>query len=45
MITEENIKDSIFRMICRNDACIMNPRLCTEYKRISKDSKNFILQS
>lgn len=24
----ENIKQAIFRMICRNDVCIMNPRLC-----------------
>lgn|GEM_PF-5570050 len=24
----ENIKQAIFRMIYRNDVCIMNPRLC-----------------
>lgn len=40
-----NIKMAIFRMICRNDASIMNPRLCHKYKRISRNTKHFILQS
>lgn len=39
-----NIKMAIFRMICRNDVCIMNPRLCNMHKRISKNTKYFILQ-
>ncbi len=39
-----NIKMAIFRMICRNDVSIMNPRLCNMHKRISKNTKYFILQ-
>ena len=39
-----NIKMAIFRMICRNDVSIMNPRLCNMNKSSSKNRKNFILQ-
>lgn len=39
-----NIKMAIFRMICRNDVSIMNPRLCNMHKRTSRNTKYFILQ-
>lgn len=41
----DNIKNAIFRMICRNEASIMNPRLRNKHKRISRNTKYFILQS
>lgn len=40
-----NIKTAIFRKICKNDVCIMNPRICNKYKRISENTKHIILQS
>jgi len=43
--TREGIKQAIFRMICKNDVCIMNPRICNKYKRIGRNTKYFILQS
>lgn len=41
----DNIKNAIFRIICKNDVSIMNPRLCNKYKRIIRNTKYFILQS
>lgn len=41
----DNIKQAIFRMLCKNDNCIMNPRICNKHKKLSRDSKYFILQS
>lgn len=35
IISQDNIKQSIFRMLCKNDVCIMNPRICNKYKRFS----------
>ena len=45
IISQDNIKQAIFRILCQNDVCIMNPRICYKYKRISGHTENFILQS
>lgn len=41
----DSIKNAIFRMICKNDVCIMNHRICNKYKRVIRNTKYFILQS